>query len=109
MNQRRNRTLHGDTEHSCWKTRRSPVSAVRNFVFRVDADILCAMDASPASDITKAQLQQSIETYDLRHVVRSQLSVCRQPVKLDYFRVADYPGMIGKGYADLRDLPLGGT
>jgi hypothetical protein len=22
---------------------------------------------------------------------------------------ADYPGMIGKGYADLRDLPLGGT
>jgi hypothetical protein len=24
-------------------------------------------------------------------------------------RVADYPGMIGKGYADLRDLPLGGA
>ena len=27
----------------------------------------------------------------------------------DTFRFADYPGMIGKGYADLRDLPLGGT
>ncbi len=23
--------------------------------------------------------------------------------------LADYPGMIGKGYADLRDLPLGRT
>ena len=23
--------------------------------------------------------------------------------------LATYPGMIGKGYADLRDLPLGGT
>jgi hypothetical protein len=25
------------------------------------------------------------------------------------FVLADYPGMIGKGYPDLRDLPLGGT
>jgi hypothetical protein len=26
-----------------------------------------------------------------------------------WFRIADYPGMIGKGYAELRDLPLAGT
>jgi hypothetical protein len=25
------------------------------------------------------------------------------------FRIADYPGMIAKGNADLCDLPLGGT
>ena len=27
----------------------------------------------------------------------------------DCFRIADYPGMIGKGNSDLRDLPQGGT
>jgi hypothetical protein len=46
--------------------------AVFNFAFRADADILCAMDAGPASDITKAQLQQSIDTY------RVQLSLLVQ-------------------------------
>jgi hypothetical protein len=25
------------------------------------------------------------------------------------FRFADHPGIVGKGHADLRDLPLGGT
>src|ERR1035438_7142064 len=31
--------------------------------------------------------------FDLRRVVRSQSAVCRQPVKLDYLRVADKPGL----------------
>src|ERR1700693_3013411 len=31
---------------------------------------------------------------DLRRVVRSQSAVCRQPVKLDYFRVGEKPSRI---------------
>ena len=32
-----------------------------------------------------------------------------RPGQRDSFRVGDYPGMIGNGNTDLRDLPLGGT
>src|ERR1019366_501487 len=38
---------------------------------------------------------------------RRRVTSCRTlNSTLSNFRLADYPGMIGKGYADLRDLPL---
>lgn len=37
------------------------------------------------------------------------MGVIRQNAFGANVRVADDPGMIGEGYADLRDLPLGGT
>ena len=61
--------------------------------------------------------QQSItlvnQGFDERKIVvlRSDAwdKTAKQNESDDHFRLADYAGVIGKGYADLRDLPLGGT
>ena len=40
---------------------------------------------------------------------RFHSTVCRLIAHGNCFRMADHPGMMGKGNADLRDLPLRGT